>query len=235
MKNILLSLLVLPLLVQSMEKRPVPIASKPAAAIEEPKTPYEQKKLNFCLLKIAEMTKRFRTAKNRLQFQQSTAKPDFHQLKLSYTLTGEILSEELTTLIKINPLSVIASIKLNAHARKNLIYILHNTDPASDASHAKYHEELLCSLNQEIAPKNIKQWAVEYDKQQLEKRQPQRYGTCLDQNFAIQIPVAGCSQTLQDADVRKINARREIIGLPSIEEQIADAYQKEQMNKRRDC
>lgn len=231
MKNICLSFMVLPLFIQSMQRPQVTATSQPVKEL----TAFEPKKLTFCLQKIQAMTKQFRTAKNRLQFQQTTTKADLQNLKLSYILTGEILSQELMTLVKINPLPVIASIKLNANARRNIIYILHNTDPSSQAPDGKHHEELLWSFNQENTPKTILQWAVDYDKQQLQKGQPQRYGTCLDQNLAVQTPVAGCSPKLLEDDINKINARREAIGLPSIQEQLADAYHKQTMNKHRDC
>lgn len=230
MKNIFLSLVVLPLFIQSMQKPPVPAASKPAAA----KIAYTQEKIYFIDKKLTQMMEELKEAKKRIRLSLAA---DISTAKMQYDLKAEECSANIFTIMKINSVAILIQIKKNQELRNKMLFVLHNSDPAKDAPWAKDHEELLKTFYLDDAKsKNTIEWAVAFDKDLLTKqRKAQRYGTYLDQNFDVQTPVAACSRVLEESDVHKINARRAAIGLPSIEEQLVDAYQKEQMNKRRDC
>ena len=67
-------------------------------------------------------------------------------------------------------------------------------------------------------------WARAYDQHCIANKLSQRYGTVLAPNGDLLLPIAGCNATLTDYDIEKINARREDIGLLSIQEQRLQYY-----------
>lgn len=230
MKNIFLSVLVLPLFIQSMQKPPVTAESKPVTL-----TLNEQKKIFFIDQKLSQMVQEFEDAKKRIR--SATTPKDRSTAKLEYDLKAEEWSATIFRIMLLHPKNILIQIKKDRKLRIKMLTLLHNSDPAQDAPWAQDHENLLKSFDlDEPTSKNNIEWAFTFDKHSLiTQRISQRYGTCLDQNFDIQTPVAGCSMILEERDLHKINVRRASLGLPSIEEQLADVYQKEQINKRRDC
>lgn len=154
-------------------------------------------------------------------------------LKLEYSCVAEVLSEQLSVLLKMHePLLP----TLDDLTRQRAIYILHNTDPAKKASHAHLHEHFLYILNQNRGTAISKQqWATDYDKQKIDGKKQQRYGTCFDQNYDVQTPVAACSYPdLDENDAHKINARRKALGLASIEDQLTECFDKDRQQKQKD-
>ncbi len=189
-----------------------------------------QKKIIFMRSKIEDMTNRLVRSTDHLC--SGSKAPDI--LKMEYCLTSEVLSEQLSTLLKIHESLLPA---LDDLTRKRAIYILQNTDPAKKAHHALLHEHYLYVLNQVPGTAiSKKQWAIDYDKQNIDNKKQQRYGTCFDQNYDVQTPVAACSYpNLDENDAHKINARRKALGLSSIEDQLTECYDKDHSNKQKEC
>ena len=68
-----------------------------------------------------------------------------------------------------------------------------------------------------------KHFAYLFDRVRINKERPQYYGTQVDETGKL-LPIENCKYALDDIDIALINARRESVGLCSIEEYRTDIF-----------
>lgn len=105
--------------------------------------------------------------------------------------------------------------EISPSIRSRIIAILHQSD-CQEKNYLQLHEQLLKTLTNKIPDAELADWAIEYDLTCSQNNEPQRYGTLIDCNHNIELPVAGCSEDLKEQDYKRINIRRKAVGLPML-------------------
>lgn len=82
--------------------------------------------------------------------------------------------------------------------------------------------ELMCAA---ITKKDVSKIDIAYlaDRILVNNNRPQYYGTQLNKDMAIQLPVEECQEPFDDTGMEILNARREKVGLPSIQEYLIES------------
>lgn len=102
--------------------------------------------------------------------------------------------------------------QISESTRNRIIAILHQSD--SSPQYTPLHEKFLYSLTNKIAEAEFADWAIEYDLTCVQKQEPQRYGTLVNPDFSLEMPIAGLCSELTNQDYKILNARRKTVGIP---------------------
>lgn len=102
--------------------------------------------------------------------------------------------------------------RISPSTRSKIIAMLHQSDCRRQFSET--HERFLYSLTNKIPGAELADWAIEYDLTCAQNNEPQRYGTLINPDSSLEMPIAGYPEELTEQDYKILNMRRRAVGLP---------------------